>query len=428
MRVTDFDFDLPPELIAQHPPATRGNSRMLRLDRRTGSFADDHFSSLPHLFSPGDLLILNDSRVLPARLFATRAGLHTQHNSPTPAGTIEVLLTEDLTLLTDPQPQWRALVRPARKVLPGETLLFAHPDVPTLPLLTAQVVTAGERGERTLRFSLPPSNPRTFLETVEHIGHMPLPPYIQRDQAHAPDHPEDRDRYQTVYAQTAQAQPSGSPTQRSSAAPTAGLHFTSEILADLQTCGVEVQYLTLHVGLGTFQPIRVDHLADIRLHAEPYTLPPSTADALNRARRPSPGQAPRRIIAVGTTTTRTLEHIALEAERADPENPHADLHPHSGTTSLFSGSRPSLPPRHRPPHQLPPSPIHPVDACQRLPRITGRSQSGQRTRPPRLRPRRPRALPLFLLRRLHADPLTPAPQGDPRYHSNSHGHQKSCIR
>lgn len=321
VRVVDFDFRLPPELIAQHPPATRGSSRMLRVDRRTGACVDDHFSSLSRVLNPGDLLILNDSRVLPARLFATRAGLNTQANSPGPTGTIEVLLTEDLNPPGAAAPHWRALVRPGRKVLPGEALRFAHPSSPEPPLLTAEVLTADKRGERTLRFTVSPANPRTFLETVEHIGHMPLPPYIERDQAHTADSPEDRDRYQTVYAA-----PPGSPQQRSAAAPTAGLHFTPEILADLRTRGVEVQYLTLHVGLGTFQPVRVEHLADIRLHAEPYTLPAATAEALNRARREH-----RRIVAVGTTTTRTLEHLVAEAERTNAP----ELHPHSGSTALF---------------------------------------------------------------------------------------------
>lgn len=336
MRVADFHFLLPPELIAQHPPVIRGSSRMLRVDRRTGACIDDQFRSLPKLLSPGDLLILNDTRVLPARLFATRAGLHTQANSPNPTGAIEVLLTEDLTPPETGKPIWRALVRPGRKVQPGETLLFAHSSAPRQPLLTAEVLTAGDRGERTLRFSIPPPNPRTFLETVEQIGHMPLPPYIERDQVNAHDIPEDRDRYQTVYARAAEATPSSSPEYRSAAAPTAGLHFTPEILAELRTRGVEIQYLTLHVGLGTFQPVRVDRLEDIRLHAEPYTLPAATAEALNRARRPSAGEAPRRIIAVGTTTTRTLEHIALEAEqKATPGDPQPEFHPHSGSTALF---------------------------------------------------------------------------------------------
>ncbi len=373
VRVADFHFDLPEDRIAQQPPEIRGSSRLLRLDRATGSVKDDWFRSLSSLLAPGDLLVLNDSRVLPARLFATRAGLHTQGSSPAPAGRIEVLLTEELPAETPPAaapasgtrvpqvslmtpgipdpreptarvpqvspltpgipepreasgPLWRALVRPARKVQPGETLLFADPRRPAEPLLTADVIAAGERGERTLRFTVPPSNSRGFLETVEQIGHMPLPPYIRRDQAKAPDTPEDRERYQTVYAQTAEAQPPASPAHRSAAAPTAGLHFTPEILAELADRGVEIRYITLHVGLGTFQPVRVDRLEEIRLHAERYTIPEATAEALNRARRDH-----RRMIAAGTTVTRTLEHVALLAEQQGiPE-----LQPHSGSTSLF---------------------------------------------------------------------------------------------
>lgn len=320
--VSDYSFDLPEDLIAQTPPEVRGSSRMLAVDRATGTFRDTHFAALPSLLTPGDLLILNDSRVLPARLFATRAGLHTQASSPDPTGRIEVLLTEDLSQSDhDAGSHWRALVRPARKVFAGETLLFADTSAPNNPLLIAKVLTAGERGERTLRFAPSPTNSLSVLETVERIGHMPLPPYIYRDQASAPDTPEDCDRYQTIYAQ-----PAGSPAHRSAAAPTAGLHFTPEILAQLQTRGVEIQYLTLHVGLGTFQPVRVEDLADIRLHAEQYTLPPATAEALNRARRDN-----RRILAAGTTTTRTLEHVALQTERLGSP----DLHSHSGSTSIF---------------------------------------------------------------------------------------------
>ena len=312
---------------------TRGGSRMLRATRSTGHLVDDQFRSLPRLLTPGDLLILNDSRVLPSRLFATRArSLATQSSSPDPSGRIEVLLTERLTPENQsPSELWRALVRPARKVQPGGLLHFVPLSSPVLPVLQAEVVAAGDRGQRTLRLTATPANRRSVLQTIEDIGHMPLPPYIQRDQAHEPDSAEDRERYQTVYAQAPEAPHSGSPTQRSSAAPTAGLHFTPEILAELQTRGVEIQYLTLHVGLGTFQPVRVDSLADIRLHAEPYTLPAATAEALNRARRDH-----RRVIAVGTTTTRTLEHLALEAEqRAAQDNLQPEFHPHSGSTSLF---------------------------------------------------------------------------------------------
>ncbi len=314
MLVSDFNFDLPEDLIAQHPPAVRGSSRMLAIDRRTGAYTDDHFRNLPAHLRAGDLLILNDSRVLPARLYAVRAGLNTQAKSPTPTGQIEVLLTQQIAPHT-----WSALVRPGRKVQPGETLHFhANPDTSpdtsvgaphldsemwdrTAPILTAEVLSAGHFGERTLRFA---PDPR-FLEHLDRIGHMPLPPYIHRD-----DEADDKTRYQTVFAQN----------PGSAAAPTAGLHFTPEILEALRAKGVQIERITLHVGLGTFQPVRVERLEDIRLHTEHYTLPEATAAAIQSALREN-----RRIIAAGTTTTRTLEHCAAIG----------NLKPHSGSTSIF---------------------------------------------------------------------------------------------
>jgi len=345
--VSDFNFDLPEELIAQHPPAERGSSRMLVLDRAGGGVRDDRFVNLAQLLQPGDLLVLNDSRVLPARLYATRAGARTQHNSPQPSGLIEVLLIEPVE--DSPRPvenRWRALVRPARKVQPGETLLFydASTNSSNEPILHAEVVASGAFGERTLRFA----PVKDFHAALERIGHMPLPPYIRRDQALQADSEEDRARYQTVYSRQA----------GSAAAPTAGLHFTPQILTALAERGVEIASLTLHVGLGTFQPVRVDRVEDVRLHGERYTLPAATAEALNRALAEG-----RRIIAVGTTTTRTLEHIALQAttmgapsmtvssgapcERSllagvesswvgsnESQTP-LHLEPHSGSTSIF---------------------------------------------------------------------------------------------
>jgi S-adenosylmethionine:tRNA ribosyltransferase-isomerase len=298
LRVSDFNFDLPEELIAQSPPAIRGSSRMLVFDRATGAHQDNFFRNLPEILRPGDLLILNDSRVIPARLYATRAGLHTQSNSPDPSGRIEVLLTQQLG-----ENDWSALVRPSRKIQPGERLLF-HAPHEAKPLLEAEVLTAGEFGERTLRFAATPD----FHAILNKIGHMPLPPYIHRD-----DNPEDRDRYQTVFSQ----QPG------SAAAPTAGLHFTPEILSQLKQNGVQIETITLHVGLGTFQPVRVENLEDIRLHTEHYTLPAITAKAINDAL-----QAGNRIIAAGTTTTRTLEHCAHIAHGGP-------LKSHSGQTSIF---------------------------------------------------------------------------------------------
>jgi S-adenosylmethionine:tRNA ribosyltransferase-isomerase len=298
MRVSDFNFDLPEELIAQSPPAIRGSSRMLVVDRATGAFEDNFFRNLPEILRPGDLLILNDSRVIPARLYAIRAGLHTQHNSPDPTGRIEVLLTQQVA-----ENDWAALVRPGRKVKPGERLLF-HAGGQMQPLLEAEVLTAGEFGERTLRFAPTPE----FHAILNRIGHMPLPPYIHRDES-----AEDRDRYQTVFARTA----------GSSAAPTAGLHFTPEILAELRQNGVQIETITLHVGLGTFQPVRAEQLEDIHLHAEHYTLPAETANSINSALR-----AGSRIIAAGTTTTRTLEHCAAIAKGSP-------LEAHSGQTEIF---------------------------------------------------------------------------------------------
>ncbi len=335
--VSDFSFDLPEELIAQHPPAQRGSSRMLVLDRATGSLRDGLFANLPSLLKPGDLLVLNDSRVLPARLFATRSGARTQHNSPQPSGLIEVLLTEEVDSRSDAYPTsqsrdahssqqagrgprgvgqplvWRALVRPARKIQPGETLLFFETGAngSANPLLRAEVVAAGAFGERTLRFA----PVEDFHATLARIGHMPLPPYIHREQSSQADSAEDRERYQTVYSR----QPG------SAAAPTAGLHFTPQMLTALEARGVEIATLTLHVGLGTFQPVRVERVEEIRLHRERYTLPADTAEALNRALAEG-----RRIVAVGTTTTRTLEHIAAQSA-AGPLH----LEPHSGSTSIF---------------------------------------------------------------------------------------------
>jgi S-adenosylmethionine:tRNA ribosyltransferase-isomerase len=267
---------------------------MLAVNRSTGAVADDLFANLPAHLRAGDLLILNDSRVLPARLYAHRLGLTTQAGSPAPTGSIEVLLTQQLS-----PHEWSTLVRPGRKVQLGETLIF--PDPNGLPLLTAEVIAAGEFGERTLRFK---PDPR-FLEHLDRIGHMPLPPYIHRD-----DSQQDKTRYQTVYAAT-----SGS-----AAAPTAGLHFTPEIVATLRAKGVQVETVTLHVGLGTFQPVRAELLVDIHLHTEHYTLPPATAAAIHAAQADG-----RRIIAAGTTTTRTLEHCAA-IDR---------LEPHSGSTNIF---------------------------------------------------------------------------------------------
>ncbi len=290
MLVSDFDYELPEELIAQEPPAERGGARMLTLDRKTGAYEDRMFMDFPGLLREGDLLVLNDSRVIPARLYAHRAGLHTQPGHHT-TGRVQILLTEQIS-----EWEWLVLARPGRKALTGEMLSFGD-DV-----LRAEIIAHGEFGERTLRFE-PVAD---FFGEIEKLGHIPLPPYI-----HRPDADKDRERYQTVYAQ-----------QRGSvAAPTAGLHFTPEILDRIRERGVRIAYVTLHVGLGTFQPVRVERVEEIHLHTERYTLPKATADELNAARCEG-----RRVVAAGTTTVRTIEHCALAAD---------EFVPHSGSTNIF---------------------------------------------------------------------------------------------
>ncbi len=294
LRVVDFDYDLPEELIAQQPPAVRGASRMMLLDRTTGAFRDSMFSQLPELLREGDLLVVNDSRVIPARLFARRT---LQREREAPTGRIEVMLTAPAG-----ENQWRALVRPGRKIAIGERLVF--PDSSGEIVLRAEVLERGLYGERLIEFE-PVDD---FFAALDRIGHIPLPHYIHRN-----DEPGDHDRYQTVFARE----------RGSVAAPTAGLHFTPEMLAAIRARGVETATVTLHVGLGTFAPLRVENLSEVKLHRERYSLSAEAADALNRAVREG-----RRIVAVGTTTVRTLESAA---QRFEP----GKLEPHSGETSIF---------------------------------------------------------------------------------------------
>jgi len=297
-RVEDFDYDLPEDLIAQEPPAERGTSRMLVLDRATGAFRDDSFSRFGEYLREGDLLVLNDSRVIPARLYARRTLVRERER---PTGQIEVMLLEPVL---DPvgQNRWRALVRPGRKISIGERLVFPAPSGE--PALEAEVLERGQFGERLLEFA-PVDD---FFAILDSIGHVPLPPYIHRDDADA-----DRDRYQTVFA-----------CERGSvAAPTAGLHFTSALLDGLSSKGIETTRVTLHVGLGTFAPLRVERVSEVRLHHERYSIGAAAAEAINRAVAEH-----RRIVAVGTTVVRTLEAAAL----ASGNNP---IQPHSGSTSIF---------------------------------------------------------------------------------------------
>ena len=260
---------------------------MLTLNRETGAWADGWFTQLPSLLQAGDVLVLNDSRVIPARLYGQRIKAGT-------TGKIEVLLTEQVS-----EWEWLALSRPARRMAVDQQLVFATQDGSVA--LHATVTSVRDFGERLIQFAAVDD----FFARLELLGHIPLPPYIRRQ-----DEAVDRDRYQTVFAR-----------QRGSiAAPTAGLHFTPQILQRIRDRGVIVTHVTLHVGLGTFQPVHVAEVADIRLHAERYTLPAQTAEAVSSALREG-----RRVVAAGTTTVRTLEHCA-QIDRWEP---------HSGTTSIF---------------------------------------------------------------------------------------------
>jgi len=309
VRVSDFDFNLPKELIAQEPLARRSASRMLHLYRDSGTYEDRMFVDFPGLLRAGDLLVLNNSRVFPARLLGHRSGLRAQAvSSRNPAagdflqGRVEVLLTRRLPSGGCKAPlEWEALVRPGRKIGVGEKIWFGEQRE-----LEAEVTARGEYGERTLRFQAVPD----FFGLVEKLGHVPLPPYIARE-----DRASDRQRYQTVYAR---ADATGSV-----AAPTAGLHFTPELLALIRKRGVEIAEITLHVGLGTFQPLHVARVEEHRMHGESFSISEAASAQINRA-----VEERRRVVAVGTTTVRTLEY---EAGR------HGDrrIHPGSAEANSF---------------------------------------------------------------------------------------------
>jgi S-adenosylmethionine:tRNA ribosyltransferase-isomerase len=289
MRLEELDYDLPKRQIAQRPLERREDSRFLTVERQSGSLSDHSFTDFPSLLRGDELLILNNTRVVPARLFGRRLGIHSQPPSRATRrehlrGTVEIFLTRQLAGDT-----WEALVRPGRKMRIGERVVLGEGE------LEAEVVAQGELGLRTLRLSSRDS--RSVLEHVERIGHVPLPPYIDR-----PDETADRERYQTVFAKHPGA----------IAAPTAGLHFTPEILGEIRDRGAEICELTLHVGLGTFQPIHSETLEGHVMHGESYEIPPETAERINRAR-----QAGRTILAVGTTVVRAVEDAA---QRAAPGN------------------------------------------------------------------------------------------------------------
>lgn len=306
MNISDFDYELPPASIAQRPLPERDWSRMLVLDRRTGDWEDRVFRYFPELLRGAELVVLNNARVIPARLFGRREGIHAEplgkHN---PARheflktQIEVLLIRRIDLDC-----WEALVRPGRKIPTGERIVFGEGE------LVAKVEGRAAFGLRILRFE--PAN--AVEKTVQTIGHIPLPPYIKRR-----DEPADRERYQTVYAHEGTAV----------AAPTAGLHFTPEILKRMRARGAEIAEITLNVGLGTFEPVRAERLEEHKIHAESYEIGESAAAAVNRAR-----QERRPILAVGTTVVRALEDAA-EKSAAKTGGEQFQIEPGLRTAGIF---------------------------------------------------------------------------------------------
>lgn len=280
MNVKDYDYDLPEELIAQDPLEDRSSSRLMVLDRQTGDVEHRHFTDILEYLHPGDCLVINNTKVIPARLFGVKEDTQAK---------IEVLL-----LKRKENDIWETLVKPGKKAKPGTKLVFGD------GLLTAEVVDVVEEGNRLIQFHYD----GIFEEILDQLGQMPLPPYITHQL-------KDKNRYQTVYAKY----------DGSAAAPTVGLHFTKELLQKVKDMGVDIAEVTLHVGLGTFRPVKVDNVLDHHMHSEFYMVSQEAADKINRAK-----ESGHRVIAVGTTSTRTLEAAADENGR---------LHETSGWTEIF---------------------------------------------------------------------------------------------
>ncbi len=280
MNVKDYDYDLPEELIAQDPLEDRSSSRLMVLDRQTGDVEHRHFTDILEYLHPGDCLVINNTKVIPARLFGVKEDTQAK---------IEVLL-----LKRKENDIWETLVKPGKKAKPGTKLVFGD------GLLAAEVVDVVEEGNRLIQFHYD----GIFEEILDQLGQMPLPPYITHQL-------KDKNRYQTVYAKY----------DGSAAAPTAGLHFTKELLQKVKDMGVDIAEVTLHVGLGTFRPVKVENVLDHHMHSEFYMVSQEAADKINRAK-----ESGHRVIAVGTTSTRTLEAAADENGR---------LHETSGWTEIF---------------------------------------------------------------------------------------------
>ncbi len=280
MTTKDFYYDLPPELIAQTPLTDRSASRLLVLNKESGEISHEHFYDIPTHLKPGDCLVMNNTRVIPARLYGCKEGT---------GGKIEFLLLKRLEL-----DKWEVILRPGKKAKPGSRFEFGG------GLLRAEVLEVIEDGNRIVRFEYD----GVWEEILDKLGEMPLPPYIKEKLS-------DKERYQTVYSKI----------EGSAAAPTAGLHFTKELLKKIEDMGVETAYLTLHVGLGTFRPVSVDNVEEHIMHSEFYQVSPETAEKINRTR-----ERGGRIIAVGTTSVRTLETVADDDGR---------MRAASGETSIF---------------------------------------------------------------------------------------------
>jgi S-adenosylmethionine:tRNA ribosyltransferase-isomerase len=289
MKLTELDFDLPHELIAQRPRDKRDDSRMLLLDRASGEWADRHFREFPDLLRGDELVVFNNAKVIPARLFGKRVGIrasepgvHSRANLEHLQAQIEVLLVRKLG-----PDVWETLVRPGRKIPVGERIVFGDGE------LEGVVESREDFGLRVIRFA----SKTGFHEALDRLGHIPLPPYIKRD-----DEPLDRERYQTVYAKQGSAV----------AAPTAGLHFTPELLTRLRERKIETAEITLDVGLGTFEPVRTEILEDHKIHAESYEISRPAAAAIARAKAQN-----RPILAIGTTVVRAIEDAAEKAQGGD---------------------------------------------------------------------------------------------------------------
>ena len=278
MKTSDFYYDLPEELIAQTPLEKRDTSRLLALDRVTGEIAHKHFYDILDYLNPGDCLVMNDSRVLPARLLGHR---------PT-GGAVEVLLLRDLG-----DKKWECLVKPGRKMQVGNQVIFGNGE------LTATVVEVQETGNRVVEFHYE----GIFLEVLERLGKMPLPPYIKEEL-------EDQERYQTVYSREV----------GSAAAPTAGLHWTRELLDKAREKGIKTAFVTLHVGLGTFRPVKAENISEHHMHAELCMISQETADILNKTKAEG-----GRIICVGTTSCRTLESLVNEDGSFEPKSKWTEI-------------------------------------------------------------------------------------------------------